>query len=419
MKYILNVVILAMGIAFFMGLGASYANTSCNLEILHSNTVTFGVRDLVFSKSDDLSWLGKKRITDDQFDWLFGSIQKDYLTVKKKLNTLSSVYDDTHMSVIDGNTYTVASAMPNDGLQATWHINKKDSVNNWTTLDSFQFPIPAQATSGFGSGITRIVSDHSNNLYIAGCITFVEGEFKTSCLVRKSEDAGITWKTIYNFPTNIFSKVVSLQISSTNQIYLIGQRDRQTQTEKDVAIVKVSRDLGNTWADFADFEAQQRRIRVQDGAIDSQDTLIVLDTGHKRHNGADVCYNETRVKSLRESDIKGWSTYVSYFPPGSCGGDGNAQVKALPKGGFVIHANNGSMLPPGVENGQLSDGTKLEIFRDGNFQRIEVSAKLGYDVYPVSLAVSETGDIAYSVAKFSGFKEPVIEIKKARCSYSK
>jgi len=417
MKIVMHAMTLTIGMAFFsVPMATANSKSICAWDTLHSSEVTYGVRDLNFSEPEGLSWLGLKKLAEGQFEWSFGSVQKN-LTTTKSFSSLSSSYDQINLSNFNGSTYAVASEMPDNNLQATWVIHKKDSVNGWQLPSSFQFPISSQATDGFVSGISRVTSDHSNNLYLAGCVTYIEGSYNTYCLVRKSTDDGATWKTIYTFPTNAFSKIVSLQTSSKNQIFVIGEKARRSQNENDVIVVKASMDSGMTWTDFATF-AEGNRTRVQDGAIDSKDTFIILGKVYEERNGSGyVCYDIAQVISLQNANNKAWDTYKSYFPSGSCGGDGKAQVRALPAGGFVIHSNNGPMLPPGVSNGQLRNGTALKIFKDGNFQRIDLSATLDYDVYPTSLAVSDNGDIAYSVVKTSGFKKPVIEIKKAQCSF--
>jgi len=140
-----------------------------------------------------------------------------------------------------GNIYAAGEGYEKFG-NSFWIVRKGSAYDNdsWKTVDEFQF-------EGASSSPTQIAVDPFSNI-------FVIGSGNKKWLVRKSEDKGESWTTLdsYQYRAGKSSYPSDISFNQSGQIYVAGQG--LDEKDSNHWIVRKSEDFGLTWKTVDDYQ---------------------------------------------------------------------------------------------------------------------------------------------------------------------
>lgn len=203
------------------------------LKITSSSDGTLFVTGVGYDNANHSHWITRKS-TDVGNSW---TTVDDFVLTTGQSSSGNSIKVDNAQNII----YTVGSSYDSLDGASHWIVRKSsDNGATWVTSDNFS------AYSGYPSFASDIIIDNSSNVYVQGRV--YDNSWKSIWITRKSSNFGSSWTTIdnYIFSVGYDSYSSGIAIASNGDLYAVG--GGYDASGKSSSLIRKSTDSGLSWS---------------------------------------------------------------------------------------------------------------------------------------------------------------------------
>ena len=221
-------------------------------------------------------------------------------------------YPDTYYNDVkldsNGNIFIVGKYHPRSSNTEHWVVKEsRDGGATWTLIDDYPFELRSLSAN-------KIAFDSFGAIYVVGYADLSNSSTVLHWLVRKSSDLGKHWSTVDDFVYSLdsYSEPHDIAVGPLGEIYVIGE-GHYDGNRGSKWIVRRSTDAGNTWKTIDEFQPSgQVHAKASRLLLDPSGKLNVIGFGYDLENsGAGPTYFMIGRWIVRRSQDSGNSWTVA------------------------------------------------------------------------------------------------------------